>query len=148
MQRLPAAEAKLISLNADRTDAMLHMLKLFKDVSDFAHKRLTTTVEEDRSISEHCEDVRIREEKAVSEKLQLQQELRLDRLQRQRQATRLQTARDTATGQLEAMTAGHAAETTRMRAAAHATQATARETFLGCAPCGHTHCTQVATAHC
>ena len=82
---MPSPDTKLGALNSDRSDAMLRIVRFFQDMRDFAHKRLTTTVEEDKSVQEHFEDVKIREEKALSEKSQLQQKLKLDRLQRQRQ---------------------------------------------------------------
>lgn len=137
VQKLPAAEAKLVALGGERSDAMLHIVKLFQDVRDFGHKRLTTTVEEDKSVQEHFEDVKIREEKALSEKAQLQSKLKLDRLQRQRQAGLMQKQTDGAAGHLAALTADHAAAMHRMGTAASASASLALNTFAACAFC---HC--------
>jgi IQ domain-containing protein D len=133
LQKLPAAEAKLGALAGERSGGALHVLKLFKDVRDFARKRLTTTVEEDRSVQEHFEDVKIREEKALSEKSQLQQKLRLDRLQRQRQAGAMARAGGAAAGQLQALAAGHSTAMHGLRASAGAEANSADTAFSACA---------------
>jgi hypothetical protein len=122
-----------MALDGEPSDSMLHMITLFKDVAQFAHKRLTTTVEEDKSVQEHFEDVNIREEKAVSEKLQLQQKLKLERLQRQRQLSRMQKHQESASSQLTAMTAEHASEMKSMRSAAAEAEVQATEEFSGSA---------------
>jgi hypothetical protein len=38
-----------MSLHSDRSDAVLHIISLFNELRSIAHKRLTTTVEEDNS---------------------------------------------------------------------------------------------------
>jgi hypothetical protein len=108
MQKIPDAEAKLMTLQGDRSDGILHVIRLLKDMKEYALKRLTTTVEEDKSVHEHFEDVKTREEKAVSEKQQLQQRLKLERLQCQKQLGLMQKQYNTAETQLHAMKSTHA----------------------------------------
>jgi len=37
-----------MTLHCERPDSMLHIINLFKELREIAHKRLNTTVEEDR----------------------------------------------------------------------------------------------------
>jgi transcription initiation factor TFIID subunit TAF12 len=109
-QKTPAIEARLMALHAERTDAMLHLIHVFTEIREIAQKRLNTTVEGDKTLQQHFEDVRIREEKAMSEKQQLQQQLKLDRIQWQQQRQELQLLEDTASNHLAAMKVNHTAQ--------------------------------------
>lgn len=130
---MPECEGKLAALQGERSHGVQHALRLLAHIRDFAHKRLTTTVEEDRSVREHFEDVRLREEKAVSEKQQLQQRLKLERMQRQRQAAVAQRSQGAVEAQLTTMRAGHAAAVRGMRETAAATDTAVLTAFSGCA---------------
>eukprot|EP00892_Ulva_mutabilis_P009166 jgi/Ulvmu1/6621/UM003_0258.1 len=115
MKKSDAVEAKLTTLHCDRPDSMLHVINLFKELRDVAHKRLTTTVEEDRRAQEHFEDVKLREEKAMSEQQQLQQKLKLDRIQWQKQAHLVRAQEEALVTNLNAMRTSHAATLHQLR---------------------------------
>jgi IQ domain-containing protein D len=115
VQKIPDAEAKLMTLQGERSDGMLHAIRLLKDMKEFALKRLTTTVEEDKSVHDHFEDVKMREEKAVSEKQQLQQRLKLERLQCQKQLGLMQQQHGAAEVQLHGMKSSHSSTMQNMQ---------------------------------
>lgn len=151
---------------------MLHVINLFKELREVAHKRLTTTVEEDRraqvltrcqhsrcqllphcslqptcewltgrhlvssnvqkalchgiwlrrkchkisaAMQEHFEDVKLREEKAMSEQQQLQQKLKLDRIQWQKQTHLARSQEDALVANLSSMRMSHAATLHELR---------------------------------
>ena len=64
--------------------------RLLLQLRVFAQKRLTTTVEEDSSNREYYDEVREREERAVSDKTQLEQKLRLQRVELQKASSVVQ----------------------------------------------------------
>lgn len=133
MQRVPECEGKLAALQGERSEGVQHAVDLLAHLRDFARKRLTATVEEDRSVREHFEDVKLREEKAVSEKQQLQQRLKLERVQRQRQAAVMQRSHSAVEAQLTTMRADHAATVRSMKETAEAADAAALGAYSGCA---------------
>ena len=64
---------------------------------------------------EHFEDVKLREEKAMSEQQQLQQKLKLDRIQWQKQAHLARAQEDNLVANLNAMRTSHAATLHQLR---------------------------------
>lgn len=64
---------------------------------------------------EHFEDVKLREEKAMSEQQQLQQKLKLDRIQWQKQAHLARAQEDALVANLIAMRTSHAATLHQLR---------------------------------
>lgn len=66
-------------------------------------------------MQEHFEDVKLREEKAVSEQQQLQQKLKLDRIQWQKQAHLARSQEDALVANLGAMRTSHAATLHELR---------------------------------
>ena len=96
-----------MALHVERTDAALQVVEIFKQLRDFTHSKLTATVEEDNSQREHFEEIKIREEKAMSEKQQLQQKLKLERIERQKQANLILAEEASANAQLNAMKSSH-----------------------------------------
>jgi hypothetical protein len=65
-------------------------------------------------VQEHFEDVKLREEKAMSEKQQLQQKLKLDRTQWQKLLQLQQQQQEVSTAQLHNLLTTHAADITAM----------------------------------
>ncbi|KAG2483037.1 hypothetical protein HYH03_018066 [Edaphochlamys debaryana] len=99
LKKSPSAQ-RLQVLPYDRTYGVLQALQYFEQLRQFAQKRLTTTVEEDSSNREYFEEVRDREERAVAERLQLEQKLRLQRVELQKAAGTIQVAEDRARGEV------------------------------------------------
>ena len=187
-------------MGSERSAAVAHVVRVLEDMRDHAKKRLTTTVEEDKSVQvgkeacvsislhvilscalaavaalslqrgcmsveaaadggmsiagsggkhvvaacyahlqpeavmqEHFEDVKLRQEKAQSEKAQLQQKLKLDRMQRQRQAGQLSTAQNTASAHLDRLTGAHAGVMRELQSNADTEQTGATARFEACA---------------
>lgn len=84
-------------------------------------------------VQEHFEDVKLRQEKAQNEKAQLQQKLKLDRMQRQRQAGQLSSSQNTASTHLSRLTSAHAAAMRDMQSSADAERTGANARFDACA---------------
>ncbi|DBA70798.1 hypothetical protein WJX79_008514 [Trebouxia sp. C0005] len=78
----PESEAKITAVYDDRSLTMLNMLASFDKLRTIMQKKLTTSVEEDASVSEHYNEVCKREARALKEKQTLEQQLRLDRRER------------------------------------------------------------------
>eukprot|EP00798_Chlamydomonas_sp_ICE-L_P009805 gene9805-7695_t len=94
MLRKSRATSRLQQLHTERSTGMLQALSYAERLRQYAQKRLTTTVEEDNSNREYYDEVREREEKAVNEKVQLEQKLKLQRVELQRQTHLVQSAED------------------------------------------------------
>lgn len=129
LQKTPGAEAKLASLATERTDSMLQVMELLSQLQGFVKKRMTTTVEEDNSQREHFEEVKIREEKAMSEKQQLQQKLKLERIERQKQINLITEEEECANSQLNVMKANHAMNMQGMQQSASQERGQENNTF-------------------
>lgn len=99
MKKAPGTR-QLQQLHTDRSTGMLQALSYAERLRQYAQKRLTTTVEEDNSNREYYDEVREREEKAVNEKVQLEQKLKLQRVELQRQTHLVQSAEDKARSEL------------------------------------------------
>ncbi|GFR48366.1 hypothetical protein Agub_g10256 [Astrephomene gubernaculifera] len=99
LKKSPSAQ-RLQVLPYERTHGILQTLQYFEQLRQFAQKRLTTTVEEDSSNREYFEEVRDREERAVAERLQLEQKLRLQRVELQKAAGSIQVSEDRARGEV------------------------------------------------
>jgi len=99
LKKSPSA-TRLQTLHTERSPALLQVLSYFERLRQYAQKRLTTTVEEDNSNREYFEEVKEREERAVAEKLQLEQKLKLQRVELQKQANAVQSAEDKARAEL------------------------------------------------
>lgn len=95
LKKSPSAH-RLQFLASDRSAGIMQVIQMFEKLRQFAQKRLTTTVEEDNSNRDYFEEVKEREEKAVSEKLQLEQKLRLQRVELTKQMNIMQSAEDKA----------------------------------------------------
>ncbi|GAX78075.1 hypothetical protein CEUSTIGMA_g5517.t1 [Chlamydomonas eustigma] len=93
MKKSPSTQ-RLQRLHTDRSEGMLQVLSYMTKLRHYAQKRLTTTVEEDNSNREYYEEVKEREERAVSEKIQLEQKLKLQRVELQKQSNQVQNAED------------------------------------------------------
>ncbi|GMH34105.1 hypothetical protein BSKO_01939 [Bryopsis sp. KO-2023] len=89
------------------TPEVLESAAQVKDVLDqlraCTHKQLTTSVEEDKSNQEHFQEVKEREERAFSEKTQLEQKLKLQRIERQKQLFTITSAEEKAKNELAAI---------------------------------------------
>lgn len=92
--------AKLQKLHTERSPAMLQAIAYLTKLRQCAQKRLTTTVEEDNSNKEYYDEVKDREERVVSEKLQLEQKLKLQRVELQKQSNLMQSSEDKARAEL------------------------------------------------
>ncbi|GLC46198.1 Dynein regulatory complex protein 10 [Pleodorina starrii] len=99
LKKSPSAQ-RLQVLPYERTYGILQALQYFDQLRLFTQKRLTTTVEEDSSNREYFEEVRDREERAVAERLQLEQKLRLQRVELQKAAGSIQVSEDRARGEV------------------------------------------------
>lgn len=95
LKKSPSAH-RLQFLASDRSAGIMQVIQMFEKLRQFAQKRLTTTVEEDNSNRDYFEEVKEREEKAVSEKLQLEQKLRLQRVELTKQMNIMQSSEDKA----------------------------------------------------
>ena len=91
--------AKLQRLS-ERSPAMLQVISYMTKLRHFAQKKLHTTVEEDNSNREYFQEVKEREERAVSEKVQLEQKLKLQRVELAKQASVIQSTEDKARAEL------------------------------------------------
>uniref|UniRef100_A0A7S0VE46 Dynein regulatory complex protein 10 n=1 Tax=Polytomella parva TaxID=51329 RepID=A0A7S0VE46_9CHLO len=91
---------RLQSLPYERTYGMLQCLDYFQKLRQFAAQRLTTTVEEDSSRRDYFEEVKEREERAVAERLQLEQKLRLQRAELHKATSTMQSNEDRVRGEL------------------------------------------------
>jgi hypothetical protein len=93
---------------------------------------------------EHFEDVKLREEKAMSEKQQLQQKLKLDRTQWQKHLQLQQQQQEASTAQLHSLLANHAADVSAMRSQAKQQQDAFDVDYTLCDPlsrdCKLRHC--------
>jgi len=94
------ATPKLKKLQMEPSPGMTQVTSYFSKLRRFAQKRLTTTVEEDSSNRQYYEEVKEREERAVSEKIQLEQKLKLQRVELHKQATQMQSTADRLRAQL------------------------------------------------
>ncbi|KAL3152562.1 hypothetical protein ABBQ32_001587 [Trebouxia sp. C0010 RCD-2024] len=83
LRQRPEAEAKISAVYSERSLTMLNMLSQLDRLRAIMQKKLTTSVEEDASVSEHYNEVCKREARAMKEKQTLEQQLRLDRRERQ-----------------------------------------------------------------
>ena len=104
--------AKLQRLMTERSPAMLQAISYMTKLRHFAQKKLHTTVEEDNSNGEYFNEVKEREERAVSEKVQLEQKLKLQRVELAKQASLIQSTEDKARAELHELhteTAAHQA---------------------------------------
>jgi hypothetical protein len=113
--------AKLQRLS-ERSPAMLQVISYMTKLRNFAQKKLHTTVEEDNSNREYFQEVKEREERAVSEKVQLEQKLKLQRVELAKQASLIQSTEDKARAELHEL---HA-ETEAHRAAINKSATTVR----------------------
>jgi len=95
---------RLQALHTERTPGMMQVLNFMERLRGQAQKRLTTTVEEDASNREYYEEVKAREEKAVSEKIQLEQKLKLQRVELARRANAVQVAEDKSRAEIHSVT--------------------------------------------
>ena len=101
---------------------MLQVISYMTKLRNFAQKKLHTTVEEDNSNREYFQEVKEREERAVSEKVQLEQKLKLQRVELAKQASLIQSTEDKARAELHEL---HA-ETEAHRAAIEKSATTVR----------------------
>lgn len=99
------AGSQLQKLGTERSDAMLQVIEFLTKLRQSAQKKLTTTVEEDSSNREYFEQVREREERAVAEKIQLEQKLKLQRVELLKQAKQMQSSEDRTRAELADLTA-------------------------------------------
>lgn len=99
LKKSPSA-TRMQVLPYERTFALLQVLDYFGKLRIFAQKRLTTTVEEDSSNREYYEEVSEREERAVSDRTQLEQKLRLQRVELQKASSIVQASEDRARAEL------------------------------------------------
>ncbi|KAG1671905.1 hypothetical protein FOA52_003472 [Chlamydomonas sp. UWO 241] len=106
------ATGKLQRLHTERSVAMLQFIEYVEKLRHYAQKRLTTTVEEDSSNREYYEEVKEREERAVAEKIQLEQKLKLQRVELHKQTNQMQTAADRTRGELHELQTRTAREKT------------------------------------
>ncbi|KXZ42754.1 hypothetical protein GPECTOR_120g421 [Gonium pectorale] len=128
LQKSPSAQ-RLQVLPYERTPGILQAVQYFEQLRQFAQKRLTTTVEEDSSNREYFEEVRDREERAVAERLQLEQKLRLQRVELQKAAGGIQVSEDRARGEVAEVQASTAQARSAIEAAAKAQADADRATF-------------------
>ena len=77
------------SFGFDRSANTLSLVDALKRLKQGVHRRLSVTVEEENSRRSHFEEVCKREEKASKEKLSLEQQLRIERRERQKALAQL-----------------------------------------------------------
>eukprot|EP00803_Ostreobium_quekettii_P003252 evm.model.scf_876.1 EVM.evm.TU.scf_876.1 scf_876:2363-5648(+) len=122
LKQNPEVEAKLRGLQARQSPATTQLISTFEKLRAAIQKQLTTTVEEDTSNQEHFHLVKEREERAFSEKTQLEQKIKLQRIERQKQLSTITGTEEKATRELE-MNQGEAeAANNSLKAAAAATR--------------------------
>mmetsp|Transcript_25667 Transcript_25667/g.71822 ORF Transcript_25667/g.71822 Transcript_25667/m.71822 type:complete len:357 (+) Transcript_25667:25-1095(+) len=101
LKKSPTAEAKLAAMQKERSPAVMSVLKTFEKLRQTAYKKLTTTVEEDNSNKEYFDEVCQREEKAKKDKTTLEQQLKLERRERQKASQLITTAEERARNELK-----------------------------------------------
>ena len=94
------------SFGFDRSGNILSLVDAIKRLRQGTHRRLSVTVEEENSRRSHFEEVCKREEKASKEKLSLEQQLRIERRERQKALTQLGEAEVRTKNELEVVKAG------------------------------------------
>lgn len=101
LKKSPTAESKLSAMQKERSPAMMSYLQTFEKLRQTAYKKLTTTVEEDNSNREHFMEVCMREKKALEQRNTLEQQLALQRRERQKEMEQITNAEDRAASELE-----------------------------------------------
>lgn len=96
-------------------------------------------------LQEHFEDVKLREEKAMSEQQQLQQKLKLDRIQWQKQAHLARAQEDALVTNLSAMRTSHAATLHQLRSDSQSLQKAFNDDYEQCAPQFILNCSSART---
>jgi len=94
LKRSPLEATRLQNIHTERSPAIFQVIAYLTKLRHFAQKRLATSVEEDNSNREYFEEVKEREERAVSEKIQLDQKLKLQRVELQKQVNQIQNSED------------------------------------------------------
>ncbi|MEW5310302.1 MAG: hypothetical protein WDW38_002114 [Sanguina aurantia] len=87
-----ASTGRLKALHMGRSPAMEQVLSVFERLRHHTHSQLTRTVEEDASDRAHVAEVRGREERSVADRLQLEQKLRLQRVELAKAMALMQTS--------------------------------------------------------
>ncbi|MEW5307046.1 MAG: hypothetical protein WDW36_009466 [Sanguina aurantia] len=95
-----ASTGRLKALHMGRSPAMEQVLSVFERLRHHTHTQLARTVEEDASDRAHVAEVRGREERSVADRLQLEQKLRLQRVELAKAMALMQAAEDKARTEL------------------------------------------------
>ena len=106
MKKDPSVLHHIQSFGFDRSVNILSLVDALKRLKQGAHRRLSVTVEEENSRRSHFEEVCKREEKASKEKLSLEQQLRIERRERQKALAQLSEAEVRTKNELEVVRAG------------------------------------------
>lgn len=85
LRRAPALADKLVELYPERSQFVDTFAETLAQVRSVMHKRLATTVEEENSTRAHYEDVCARQEKAAKDRTSLEQQLKMERKEREKQ---------------------------------------------------------------
>ena len=102
----PSTLHKIQSFGFERSGNLLSLVDALKRLKQGTHRRLSITVEEQNSKRAHFEEVLKREEKASKEKLSLEQQLRIERRERQKALAQLSETEIRTKSELEVVRAG------------------------------------------
>ncbi|KAK3233691.1 hypothetical protein CYMTET_56025 [Cymbomonas tetramitiformis] len=130
LRKNPHLESKLAQLFHDsRSQGMLNFIHTLEKVKTTTYKRLTTTVEEENSERDHFEEVCKREEKAGKERQSLEQQLRVERRERQKQLNHMTEMENRSITELEQIKATSVHVAKRLEEDAEATRESDKTTF-------------------